>query len=60
MNYTLIVLLIYAATMFVATVLMTKKEGSVEGFCVGNRDIGWGGSCHDQCHGGKRDSGEHT
>ncbi len=42
MNYTLIVLLIYAAAMFGATVLMTKKEGSVEGFCVGNRDIGWG------------------
>ena len=42
MNYTLAVLLAYAAVMFGATVLMTKKEGNVERFCVGNRDIGWG------------------
>lgn len=42
MDYTLIVLLTYAAVMFGATVLMTKKEGNVEKFCVGNRDIGWG------------------
>lgn len=42
MNYTLIVLLIYAAMMLSATVLMTKKEGNVEKFCVGNRNIGWG------------------
>lgn len=42
MNYTLIVLLAYAVVMFGATVLMTKKEGNVEKFCVGNRDIGWG------------------
>ena len=42
MNYTLIVLLAYAVVMFGATVLMTKKEGNVERFCVGNRDIGWG------------------
>ena len=42
MNYTLIVLLAYAAVMFGSTVLMTKKEGNVERFCVGNRDIGWG------------------
>ena len=42
MNYTLIVLLAYAAVMFGATVLMTKREGNVERFCVGNRDIGWG------------------
>lgn len=42
MNYTLAVLLAYAAVMFGATVLMTKKEGNVEKFCVGNRDIGWG------------------
>ncbi len=41
MNYTLIVLLTYAAVMFMATVLMTKKEGNVEKFCVGNRNIGW-------------------
>lgn len=42
MNYTLIVLLAYAVVMFGATVLMTKKEGNVEKFCVGNRNIGWG------------------
>ncbi len=42
MNYTLIVLLVYAVMMLGATVLMTKKEGNVEKFCVGNRDIGWG------------------
>lgn len=42
MNYTLIVLLSYAVVMFGATVLMTKKEGNVEKFCVGNRNIGWG------------------
>ena len=42
MNYTLIVLLAYTVVMFGATVLMTKKEGNVERFCVGNRDIGWG------------------
>ncbi|MCM1179983.1 MAG: hypothetical protein NC347_06985 [Clostridium sp.] len=42
MDYTLIVLLVYAAVMFGATVLMTKREGDVEKFCVGNRDIGWG------------------
>ncbi len=42
MNYILIVLLIYAAMMLGATTLMTKKEGNVEKFCVGNRNIGWG------------------
>lgn len=42
MNYTLIVLLIYAVMMLGATVLMTKKEGNVEKFCVGNRNIDWG------------------
>ena len=42
MNFTLIVLLAYAAVMLGATVLMTKKEGNVERFCVGNRNIGWG------------------
>ena len=41
MDYTLIVLLTYVAVMFGATVLMTKKEGNVERFCVGNRNIGW-------------------
>lgn len=42
MNYTLIVLCAYAVMMFGVTVLMTKKEGNVEKFCVGNRDAGWG------------------
>lgn len=41
MNYTLFVLLTYAVVMLGATVLMTKKEGNVEKFCVGNRNIGW-------------------
>ena len=42
MNYALAVLLAYAAVMAGATVLMTKKEGNVERFCVGDRNIGWG------------------
>ena len=42
MNDTVVILLAYTAVMFGATVLMTKKEGSVERFCVGNRNIGWG------------------
>ncbi len=42
MNYTLIVLLTYALVMLGATVLMTKKEGNVERFCVGDRNVGWG------------------
>lgn len=42
MNYTLIVLLTYAALMLTVTVLMTKKENNIEKFCVGNRNIGWG------------------
>lgn len=41
-NYTLIVLLAYALLMIGATVFMTKKEGNVEKFCVGDRNIGWG------------------
>lgn len=41
MNYTLIVLLAYAAMMFGATVLMTKREGNIERFCVGDRNTGW-------------------
>lgn len=41
MNYTLIVLLSYAAVMLGSTVLMTKKENNIERFCVGNRNIGW-------------------
>ena len=42
MNDTLIVLLLYAGVMFGATVRMTKKECSMERFCVGDRNIGWG------------------
>jgi Na+/proline symporter len=41
MNYTLIVLLAYAAVMLGTTVLMTKRENNIEQFCVGDRDIGW-------------------
>lgn len=41
MDYTLIVLLIYAIVMLSVTVLMTKKENDIERFCVGNRDSGW-------------------
>lgn len=41
MDYTLIVLLAYAAVMLVVTVLMTKKENNIERFCVGNRNTGW-------------------
>ena len=41
MNYTIIVLITYAVVMILATVLMTKKERSIEGFCVGNRNTGW-------------------
>ena len=41
MDYTLIVLLNYAAVMFWVTVFMTKKENNIEKFCVGNRNTGW-------------------
>lgn len=41
MDYTLIVLLTYAAVMFGVTVFMTKKENNIEKFCVGNRNTGW-------------------
>ncbi len=41
MDYTLIVLLTYAAVMLGVTVLMTKKENNIDRFCVGNRNIGW-------------------
>ena len=34
MNYTLMVLIAYAVIMLLATVLMTKKEKSIEKFCV--------------------------
>ena len=41
MNDTWMVLLAYAVVIFGATVLMTKKEDSVERFCVGGRNAGW-------------------
>ena len=41
MDYTLIVLLTYAAVMPMVTVFMTKKENNIERFCVGNRNTGW-------------------
>lgn len=42
MNYTLVVLFAYAVVMLGATLVMTKKEGNIERFCVGNRNTGWG------------------
>lgn len=42
MHHTILVLLAYAVIMLLSTVLMTKKEKSVEGFCVGNRNMNWG------------------
>ncbi len=41
MNYTILVLMIYTAMMLFSTVLLTRKEKNVIGFCVGNRNIGW-------------------
>lgn len=41
MNYTFMVLMVYTAVMLGITVTMTRKEDSVENFCVGNRDTGW-------------------
>ncbi len=41
MDYTLIVLLTYAAVMLGVTVLMTKKENNIERFCIGNRNSSW-------------------
>ncbi len=41
MNYTLIVLIVYAVVMLLATVLMTTRENDVERFCVGDRDMNW-------------------
>lgn len=41
MNYTLIVVIVYAVVMLCTTILMTKKEEKIEGFCVGDRNIGW-------------------
>ncbi len=41
MNYTFMVLMVYTVVMLGITVTMTRKEDSVEKFCVGNRDTGW-------------------
>ncbi len=41
MNYTILVLVIYAGVMWLSTAFMTKKESNIERFCVGNRDTGW-------------------
>lgn len=41
MKNALIVLLAYAAAMLGSTVIMTKKENSVERFCVGSRNANW-------------------
>ncbi|MCR5788635.1 MAG: hypothetical protein K6G83_01990 [Lachnospiraceae bacterium] len=41
MNYTVMVLVVYAALMLAATVLMTKKEANIVGFCVGDRNTHW-------------------
>ena len=38
---TIMVLVVYAVLMLLATTLLTKKESDVVGFCVGNRDTGW-------------------
>lgn len=36
-----LILVMYAVTMFLATVLMTQKEKNVERFCVGSRSENW-------------------
>lgn len=41
MNYTIFVLVAYLVIMLAATVLMTKRESSIERFCVGNRNMNW-------------------
>ena len=41
MNHAVLVLLAYAALMLLSTMLFTKKENSVAGFCAGGRNIGW-------------------
>ena len=37
----ILILVVYAAVMLIATVALTKRESNVERFCVGNRDSGW-------------------
>lgn len=41
MNTGVLVLIIYAIIMMIATVTLTKKEKNVEQFCVGDRKGGW-------------------
>lgn len=41
MNQGWIILIAYAVVMMIATVLLTKKESSVEKFCVGSRNESW-------------------
>lgn len=41
MNTGVLVLIIYAIAMMIATVTLTKKEKNVEQFCVGDRKGGW-------------------
>lgn len=41
MSKGLLVLFAYAAVMLIATVILTKKEKSVERFCVGSRNENW-------------------
>lgn len=37
----ILILLIYAGVMLGATMALTRREKSVEGFCVGDRNAGW-------------------
>lgn len=37
----ILILFVYAVIMMLATVLLTKKEKSVEGFCVADRNVNW-------------------
>lgn len=37
----IIILIIYAAVMLMATCVLTQKEDNVDRFCVGGRDVGW-------------------
>lgn len=41
MNYSLIVLVVYAVIMLLSTLVMTKKTNNIEQFCVGDRKVGW-------------------
>lgn len=41
MNQAIVVLIVYAVLMLLSTALMTKKEGNIERFCVGDRNAGW-------------------